>query len=142
MTLDYFMLIEDFLIFPSCGYSESGSPKFRDPCIHIMYYIFLRQSTFYIALHCTQTRRLRKEWKYILIHNNTLQSLIKYCIKHPCFHFENWIFLFVVSLEKWLVHFLLQKRWRNEGFIGTSDMPLYKWRVTWNYACIPFKYSY
>ena len=40
------------------------------------------------------------------------------------------------------MHFLLQKQWRKEGFKGTSDMPINKWRVTWNYACIPFKYNY
>ena len=90
----------------------------------------------------TKTKRLRKELKYILIHNNnTLQSFVwsSIALKIHVSHFENWIFLFVVSLQKWLAHFLLQKRWRNEG---TSYMPHYKWRVTWNYACIQFKYIF
>ena len=99
------------------------------------------------TLHCialTRTKRLRKKLKYILIHNNTLQSFVwaSIALNIHVSHFENRIFLFVVFLQKWLAHFLLQKRWRNEGFKGTSDMPLYKWRVTWNYSFIPFKYNY
>jgi len=76
------------------------------------------------------------------IHNNTLQSFVwsSIALKIHAPHFENWIFLFVVSLQKWLVHFLLQKRWRNEGFKGTSDMP-HKWRVTWNYKLHNYKYN-
>ena len=76
----------------------------------------------YSTLHCiaiTQTKRLRKEIKYILIHNNTLQSFVWPRIAFS--HFENWIFLFAVSLQKWLAHFLLQKLWRNEGFKGTLE---------------------
>ena len=34
---------------------------------------------------------------------------------------------------------LASDQWRNQGFKGTSEMPLYKWRGTCNYACIPFK---
>ena len=86
------------------------------------YYIFLRQSSFYIALHSPQTKRLRKEVKNILIHNNTLQSFVwsSIALKIHVSHFENWIYLFVVSLQKWLAHFLLQKRWKSEAFKGTS----------------------
>ena len=39
-------------------------------------------------------------------------------------------YFFMVSLQKWLAHFMLQKRWRNEGFKGSSNMLLYKLRVT------------
>ena len=75
------------------------------------------------TLHCialTQNKRLRKEIKYILIHNNTFQSFVwsTIALKIHVSHFENWLFLFVVSLQKWLLHFLLQKRWKNEGFQG------------------------
>ena len=72
--------------------------------------------------------------------------LIKYCIKYPCFTFWKLnIFICVglfTSIATKVTHAfqLLQKRWRNEGFKCTSDMPLYNWRITWNYACIPFKY--
>ena len=81
----------------------------------------------YILLHCialTQTKRLRKELKYILIHNRALQSFVwsSIALKIHISHFENWIFLFEISLQKVLAHFLLQKRWRNEGFNGTSDI--------------------
>ena len=95
-------------------------------CFH-----FPSSGNLHSILHCialTQTKRLRKELKYILIHNNTLQSFVwsSIALKIHVSHFEDGIFLFVVSLQKWLAHFLLQKRWRNEGFKGTSDMPLYK----------------
>ena len=81
------------------------------------------------TLHCIlsictrspNTKRLRKELKYMLIHNIPFKALSD-ALKTHVSHFENWIFLFVVSLQKWLAHFLLQKRWRNEGFKGTSDM--------------------
>ena len=94
---------------------------------------FLRQYTLNI-LHCialTQTKGLRKEINYVLIHNNTFQSLVwsSVALIINVSHFENWLLLFVVSL--------LQKRWRNEGFKVTSELPLYKFKVTWNYACIP-----
>ena len=54
------------------------------------YYIFLRQSKFYIALHCTHPR-LRQEIKYILIHNNTLQSFVwsNIALNIHVYHFEN-----------------------------------------------------
>ena len=88
----------------------------------------LHSTLHWIAL--TQTERLRKELKFFLINNNTLWSFVwSSIIKYPCFPF-------------WKLIFLLQKRWRNEGYKGTSDIPLYKWRVTWNYACIPLKYNY
>ena len=52
-------------------------------------------------LHCialTQTKRLRKELKYILIHNNTLQSFVwsSITLNIHVSHFENWLFLFVI----------------------------------------------
>jgi len=89
--------------------------------------LILHLLAYCIAL--TQTKRLRKEIKYMLIHN-TLQRFIwsSIALNIHVSHFENWIFLFVVSLQKWLAHFLLQKRWRNEGFKGTSDLPLYNGR--------------
>ena len=42
----------------------------------------------------TRTKRLRKELKSILIHNNTLQSFVwsSIALKIHVFHFENWIF--------------------------------------------------
>ena len=42
----------------------------------------------------TQTKRLRKELKSILIHNNTLQSFVwsSIALKIHVYHFENWIF--------------------------------------------------
>ena len=125
---------------------EGGSPPpwggALSACISLPQAIYILHC---IALHSiTETIRLRKEIKYVLIHNNTLQTFFwsSIALNIHVSHFENWIFLFVVSLQKWLAHFLLQKRWRNEGFKGTLDMPLNKWRVTWNYACIPFKYKY
>ena len=82
----------------------------------------LQSTLHFIAL--TQTKRLRKELIYILIHNKRPSKLclINYC-KHPC-SFLFWklnIYLFVFSLQKCLAHFLLQKRWRNKGFKSTSD---------------------
>ena len=78
----------------------------------------------------------------VLIHNNTFQSFVwlSIALNIHVFHFENWLFSFVVSLQKWLRHF---NCFRNDGkmYKGTSDMPLYKWRFTWNYACILFKYA-
>ena len=86
--------------------------------------------------------------------SGTLTSMAKYLLK--CIHssmltrqekgilaiFPFWkLNIFICGFStKWLAHFLIQKRWRNEGFKSTSDMPLYKWRVTWIRACIPFKY--
>ena len=83
--------------------------------------------------------------------STTLTSKAKYLLK--CIHssmltrqeegilaiFPFWkLNIFICSFStKWLAHFLIQKRWRNEGFKSTSDMQLYKWRVTWNYKCIP-----
>ena len=84
-----------------------------------------RQSIFYIALHCTHPNwNILKELKYILIHNSALQSFVwsSIALKIHVSHFENWTYLFMVSLHKWLAHFLLHKRWRNEGFQGTSDI--------------------
>ena len=60
----------------------------------------------------------------IQIHNYTLQSFVWSSIAYPCFPFWKLI-IFICG-------FLLQKRWRNEvfeGFKGTLDIPLYKWRV-------------
>ena len=75
----------------------------------------------YILLHCialTQTKRLRKELKYILIYNNTLKSFVwsSVALKIHVFHFKLNIYI-CGFLQKWLAHFLLQKRWRNEGFL-------------------------
>ena len=73
----------------------------------------------------------------ILIHNNTLQSFVcsSIALNIHVYHFENWLFLFVVFLQKWLKQF---NCFRNYGEM--KDMPFYKWTVTWNYACTSFKY--
>ena len=70
--------------------------------LHLIAFSFLRQSTFYIAF--TQTKRLRKETNYILIYNNTLQSNLwsGIALSIRVSHFENWLSLFVVSLQNWL----------------------------------------
>ena len=65
----------------------------------------------------------------ILIHNITF-AWSNIALNINVSHFDNWLF-FMVSLQKWLAHFMLQKRWRNEGFKGSSNMLLYKLRVTW-----------
>ena len=57
---------------PSWG---GSSVNITSACISLPQAIYI--------LHCialTQTKRLRKEIKCILIYNNTLQCLIKYCI--------------------------------------------------------------
>ena len=111
-------------------------------CISLPQAIFI----FYIALHCTHPNAKIK--KRIKIYSDSQQYSSKLCLIN-CItlnihvsHFENWLFLFVCPLQKWQMHFLLQKRWRNEGFKGTSDKPFYKWSVPWNYARIPFKNNY
>ena len=99
--------------------------------------------SFYIALHCTHPNlKIKKRIKiYLLLHNNTSKSFVWSSIALKiCFPTEYCYLWFLY--KKWLAHFWIQKRWRNEDFKGTSDMPLYKWRVTWNYACIPVKYYY
>ena len=64
------------------------------------------QSTFYIPLHIGLTQnklRLKKELKYILIHNNTLQLALSdqvLQIKNPCFPFGKVNIFVVVSLQK------------------------------------------
>ena len=110
--------------------SEGGTPGGGED-VHLIFLHFPSSGNLHSSLPCialTQTKRLRKEINYILIHNNTLQSFVwsSIALNIHVSHFENWlfIFLFVVSLQKWLKHFLLQKRWRYEGFKGTSDMPL------------------
>ena len=109
--------------------------------LHLLAFPFLRQSTFYIAL--TRTKRLRKEIKYRLIHNNALQSYVwsSISLNIHVSHFKNWLFLFVGSLYKSDSRISC---FRNYGEMKVSKVhrTLYKWRVTWNYACIPFKYNY
>ena len=70
-------------VVPGCTGPPLLMPPLRGACrweahliLHLLAFSFLRQSTIYIALHCThaQTKRLRKEINYILVHNNTLQS--------------------------------------------------------------------
>ena len=119
-----------------------GSFIITSSCISLPQAIFI----FYIALHCTHPNAKIK--KRIKIYSDSQQYSSKLCLIN-CItlnihvsHFENWLFLFVCPLQKWQMHFLLQKRWRNEGFKGTSDKPFYKWSVTWNYARIPFKNNY
>ena len=101
------------------GAGMEGSFNITSVCISLPQAIYIEHST----LHCialTQTKRLRKEINYVLIHNNTLQSLVWSSVA---------LIIHVFSL--------LQKRWRNVGFKGTSDLTLYKFKVTWNYAYIP-----
>ena len=91
--------------------------------LNLLAFPFLRQSAFYIALHSPKLNKKRNKI-YILIHNNTLKPLSdpSFAFNIHVSHFENWLFLFVVSLQKWLVHFLLQKRWRNTDFKGISEI--------------------
>ena len=37
----------------------------------------------------------------------------KKLIKYIYFYFDKYLYLFVVSLQKWLAHLMVQKRWRN-----------------------------
>ena len=121
-------------------------PSLRGALIlHLLAFLFLRQSTFFIALHWLHSPKL-KELKFILIHKNVLQSshcLMKYCIKQPCFPFwKQNIFICGFSTKVKFAHFLLHetmKKWRFQRY--TSEMLLNKWRVTLKYACIPFMYN-
>ena len=99
-----------------------GSFNITSACMSLPQAINLHSTLHWIAL--TLNKRFRKELKYILIHNRALQSFVwsSIALKIHISHFENWIFLFEISLQKVLAHFLLQKRWRNEGFNGTSDI--------------------
>ena len=89
----------------------------------------LHSTLHYIALN--QTKRLKKKIKYILIHNNTLQSFVWLSIALNILvsHFEDWIFLFVVSLQ-WLeithvFHFSKITSYRKK-FFKISLLPLTK----------------
>ena len=124
---------EFYLMFaPFQGRTRGGGPG--TPWGLFQYYICLHfpsSGNLNSTLHCTHTNKKIKKWNK-LYSNSHLQSFVwsSISLNIHVSHFENWLFLFVVSLQKWLAHFLLQKRWRNESFKGTSDMPLYKWRVT------------
>ena len=78
----------------------------------------------------------------ILNHNNTLQSFdwSSIALNIQISHFENWLFSFVVSLQKVTrrAFQLLQKRWRNED---TSDMPWCHFINGGSLPCFSFKYT-
>ena len=68
---------------------------------HLLAFLFLRQSTFYIALHCialTQTKRLRKEI-YIIKQNIHIYIYIAY--SRPNGWTDGWNFLWKLGLKKW-----------------------------------------
>jgi len=48
-----------------------------------------------------------------LIHNGTL-NLVNYLLEIHVFIFENCLFSFAFSLQKWLSYILLHKQWRND----------------------------
>ena len=108
----------------------------KDHFLNFFFHFFTNLQSSIINIELIKRFKVTVDIISLMIHNNTLQSFVwsSIALKIHVSHLENWIFLFVVSVQKWLAHFLLQKRWRNEGFKGTSDMSLYKWRVTWNYA--------
>ena len=57
----------------------------------------------------------------ILIHNNTLPSFVwsSIALNTHVFYFENWLFSFVVSLQKWLMSF---NCFRNDGEMKVSKV--------------------
>jgi len=97
----------------------------------------------YSTLHCialTQTKRLRKEIKYILIHNNILQSFVKpsIALKIHVSHFEAEYFYlwFLYKSDSRISCF------RNDGEMKVSKVHRTCHSINGNYACIPFKYNY
>ena len=97
-----------------------------------------------IALHSPILKDSeRKKLYYDSQQNPSKLCLIKYCIKYPCFPFWK-LMIFICGFSEKVTHTFLAsettEKWR--CFKGTSNMLLYKWRVTWNYVCIPFKYKY
>jgi len=96
--------------------------------LHLFAFPFLSQSYILYCIACTYP--IYKIKKRNQLYSDSQQYTSKRCLisiaySIHVYHFENWLFLFVVSLQKWLARFLLQKRWINEGFNGTSGMPLY-----------------
>ena len=94
--------------------------------LHLFAFPFLSQSYILYCIACTYP--IYKIKKRNQLYSDSQQYTSKRCLisiaySIHVYHFENWLFLFVVSLQKWLACFLLQKRWINEGFNGTSDMP-------------------
>ena len=100
--------------------------------LHLLAFPFLRQVNKYLAgnlhstLHCialTRTKRLRKEIKYSLIHNNALQSFVwsSIALNIHVFHFKNWLFhfwfLYKIDLCI-LIASETMKKWRFQRYIG------------------------
>ena len=70
-------------------------------------------------------------------HNNILQSFVwsSIALNSHVSHFEDWLFSFVIFSQKWLIYF---NCFRNDGEMKISKVHR---RLTWNYSCIPFKYT-
>ena len=105
-------------------------------CLHFPF-----SGNLHSTLHCNvESFKVTADIISILIHNNTLQNFVWSSIELNIhvLHFKNWLFFvwFLYKSDSCISCF------RNDGEMKvSSDIPLYKWRVTWNYACIPFKYN-
>ena len=113
---------------PEGGTHGGGSFNITSTYISLPQAIYNLHST----LHCialTQTKRLRKEIKYILIYNNNLQSFVwsSIALKIHVSHFENWSFIcgFSTKVTRAFLAWETMEKWR-------FQMPRYKWRLTWN----------
>ena len=88
-------------------------------CFH-----FPSSGNLHSILHCieiTLTKRLRKEIKYILIHNNTLLSFVKY----PCFPFWKLISFicgFTTKVTRTFIASETMEKWRFQRYIGHATL--------------------
>ena len=127
---------------PEGGTNGGGSFNITSACISLPQAIYILHSTLHcIALHSPILKDSeRKKLYYDSQQNPSKLCLIKYCIKYPCFPFWK-LMIFICGFSAKVTHTFLAsettEKWR--CFKGTSNMLLYKWRVTWNYVCIPFK---
>ena len=95
--------------------------------IHQLAFPFLRQSTFYIALHCiafTQIKRLRKEIRYVLIHNSTLQSFVWSSIALNIHVWKLNIFIggFTTKVTYAFLASETLEKWRFQRYIGHATL--------------------
>ena len=98
--------------------------------LHLLAFPFLRQSNY--TLHCIalpQTKRLRR----LKIYSDSQQYPSKLClinIKYSCFPFLKLIIFICGFSTKVTRAFLASETMEKRiGFKGTSEIPLYKWRV-------------